>query len=543
MESAGFIAKQRDAFVRAKERAALLDHARSRLNDRPMIRTDAERRTIAHNIWDLLEEIEKGPRGITKARVMQAAKGSTREDSTKHLPRYALRPDPAGEARRAQTLTKNAKKYLEIARAAARLAGLDPDDVELRVLEGTHYLSDPPTDVVEHDQGQRALRLELLLQDVAERVIQKCDLAQLIARMDERNWELRDGSRSAPMIVGTRPTKGLWPLYESPASRGQPALPDDWLARYPRLHLGYVKVPGKAASRMGWAYGQVTFTDEDGIATVRELQLLRVQCVPVLRVDLVLGRSRFAGQSRVAITATWTVWIKPFEPILCRSRDGDEFELVSLGETLGELPGHALVPPFPGDEQERWLGHAWSVESEGLDWGAGVWRSDLVLLSDKSGFLWDAEITEAQIGKVEAPILRSGGAWAVPYVLGLATSAPILDEPRCYRHFDPHPNALGFWTDERADGTSYRDHPLVANGERLPPHFLEPARFLEPVNAPEGSLYAFIERWLRGELKGQPRLEDALEAEARAFVERMRATEAHARNVTLRAMYGDGASG
>jgi hypothetical protein len=175
---------------------------------------------------------------------------------------------------------------VKFTRVAAQLGGLDPDDVELRILEGTYYLSDAPTDVVEHDQVQRALTLELLLQDVAERVIQKYDVAQLVARMDERKWELRDGSRLAPMIVGTRSTKGLWPLDEGPASRGQQVLPDDWLARYPRLHLGYVKVPGKAATRMGWAHGRVTFTDEDGMATVRELQLLRVQRVPVLRVDL-----------------------------------------------------------------------------------------------------------------------------------------------------------------------------------------------------------------------------------------------------------------
>jgi hypothetical protein len=79
------------------------------------------------------------------------------------------------------------------------------------------------------------------------------------------------------------------------------------------------------------------------------------------------------------------------------------------------------------------------------------------------------------------------------------------------------------WTDERPTGTAYADHPLALNP-------VPTAELLYPVAAPEGTLSARLERWIRGELENRSTLEKDLKEAVTAFMVRVDATVSNARD-------------
>lgn len=78
---------------------------------------------------------------------------------------------------------------------------------------------------------------------------------------------------------------------------------------------------------------------------------------------------------------------------------------------------------------------------------------------------------------------------------------------------------------------AYADHPLAKEPVPVAPS-------LDPVEAPEGSLSARLERWLQGALENRGTFEADLEAEVIAVMARIEATAALARERLAAAVYG-----
>jgi hypothetical protein len=88
---------------------------------------------VAQALYGLLKRVEEHP-GIPKRAVLiEAGIGNEKEDPTKHLSEYAIPPNLRPEERAKKRLCKNAKPYERIAKAAAKLAALDEDEVLLEV--------------------------------------------------------------------------------------------------------------------------------------------------------------------------------------------------------------------------------------------------------------------------------------------------------------------------------------------------------------------------------------------------------------------------
>ncbi|MBD9453522.1 hypothetical protein IB244_18430 [Rhizobium sp. RHZ02] len=112
--------KQRQRF---QERQ--LEAIRQRIERAPLMKKRSERLQVANNMWRIMKELEKAVPPIRKRDVLHAAGQGSELDSTKRLPRFAIDPDlPAAEQEDcAEAATQAIGKYVEIARAAARLSG------------------------------------------------------------------------------------------------------------------------------------------------------------------------------------------------------------------------------------------------------------------------------------------------------------------------------------------------------------------------------------------------------------------------------------
>lgn len=95
---------------------------------RPMMKRGSERLLVGESMWRILQRLED-ELGLPKAKVLHEAGLGRPEESTKRLPYYAVRPglDEGARAERAKHLTQKASKYVALAVAAARLAGLPAD--------------------------------------------------------------------------------------------------------------------------------------------------------------------------------------------------------------------------------------------------------------------------------------------------------------------------------------------------------------------------------------------------------------------------------
>ncbi|MFN7594421.1 MAG: hypothetical protein ACK5PU_02285, partial [bacterium] len=147
-----------------------------------------ERRSVARNLWEILDRLEKIPNPIRKVDVLIAAGKAQEGDSTKHLERYALRPGlpEADEAKRSKRLVQAVRVYVEIARKAAELAGSDPDTAEFEVLQGSRYLSDLPPERPDDPDARAADVIAEALRRMTDRLSERFNLPQYFENC-ERN--------------------------------------------------------------------------------------------------------------------------------------------------------------------------------------------------------------------------------------------------------------------------------------------------------------------------------------------------------------------
>jgi hypothetical protein len=113
---------------------------------RPMAHSLRERLTLAQNLWSILgQAIEKDP-ALSKSRILHAAGQGQPDESTKRLPHFAV--DPAASLdernRKASALRKHVAKYVRIASEAARLSGMNENEVLVLLTQGTDYQSLAP---------------------------------------------------------------------------------------------------------------------------------------------------------------------------------------------------------------------------------------------------------------------------------------------------------------------------------------------------------------------------------------------------------------
>ncbi|WP_210250181.1 hypothetical protein, partial [Microvirga aerophila] len=162
--------KQRQRF---EERQ--LEAIRQRIERKPLVKRQSERRLVANNLWRILQDLEASQPPIKKKDVLQAAGQGGEHDSTKRLPRFAINPDlpSADQDERAEAATQDIRKYLQIARAAARLAGQSGEDAFLRQLvSGTSFATgisegtapeDPDEDLIQRTWDDLEIALETAL--------------------------------------------------------------------------------------------------------------------------------------------------------------------------------------------------------------------------------------------------------------------------------------------------------------------------------------------------------------------------------------------
>ena len=360
MESAGLIDNQREFFEERIRIQALLRHAYARMEERPLMHRPEERRRVGENLWIFLEEIEKGPRGVSKARVLQKAIHADPIDSTKHLARYAFRPsqDPTEAEHRSRYLLKKVAKFVHVAKIAAELGGLDPETSMLRILEGTWYTQDLPEDPLKEDRTRRTGELMIILADIAERLRTKYRLDAAIQRMENAGWALRTpGDLTSPMHVDpTLVNKNLsldqnefWTTVQ-------------WsqIERYPLVHLGYVSYSEEP--EVGHVLGKIHFEDQSGEIFISHPKIIPIYLYHLFRIDIVLSPNAKQRppnpEFRFALSPV--TWLKPTERLSWQSPSGKEF-WIGPEETLGEIeafinlyrPRPSAPPPPPRPARPR----------------------------------------------------------------------------------------------------------------------------------------------------------------------------------------------
>jgi hypothetical protein len=616
IESAGILDKQRTFFEERIRTRVLVRHAYARMDERPLMHRSEERRRVGENLWLLLEDIEKGPHGVSKARVLQKAIHANRIDSTKHLARYAFRPSPnPHEAEhRSRYLLKKVVKFVHIAKIAAELGGLDPEITMLRILEGTWYTQDVPEDPLAEDRERRTAELTVILADIEERLCAKYRLGAAIQRMEDAGWTLRvPGDLTSPMRVDPTLLGKSLGLDKSDLS---PAVQWNQIERYPFVHLGYVDFFGNPEvgrlifPKVGHVLGQFHFEYRDGDIFDTETKHIPVYFRSLYRIDIVLSPTTHDWSPKLRFAISPVTWFKPTEELRWQSTSGVEFG-IPPDETLGEIeaeislsrprppPPLPPLPPLPARPEEfaaafaklssedqatlrqtvdspdlqtksefqaarqklydalvaqttptepqvsaapdatavcktEDLPHSMrlvQVESTHLTWADGSWNGSLVLVTDEDGkavsSMREAELSSLIARMKECQPLSYRGLtllWGDP-------PTPILDQPIRYRHFESDPSIAHLWTDERPNGTAYADHPLAL----IP---VPTAEVLYPVAAPEGTLSARLERWIRGELENRSTLEKDLEEAVAAFMARVDTTVSNARDRLNAAVYG-----
>jgi hypothetical protein len=122
-----------------------------------------DQKTVAEALYKLLQEIER-EHGVKKAQVMREAGLGGDGDSTKHLSRYAIKPD-GNRAR----LRKRTGGYEKIAKAAAKLSARDESEVLVEVFGQASFWQKTGTREPEPEFEELADRLRYIMDAVARK--------------------------------------------------------------------------------------------------------------------------------------------------------------------------------------------------------------------------------------------------------------------------------------------------------------------------------------------------------------------------------------
>ncbi|WPB86394.1 hypothetical protein [Sediminicoccus rosea] len=190
---------ERDRQVRAARVARinqdLLD--RPREMKRQMGAQPSLRLRIAENLWNIMEDAQSRSPAVTRATILHEAGMGRASESTKRAPYFLCDPTwpPAKKAERAKQLTHDPSGYVRLARAAAKLLGLDDRDFYLvDLFAGTRFAAEIESELPPEDPQREAwATLLALLQHQARKISQEFDLPRYFARQTGWGLGYRDG--------------------------------------------------------------------------------------------------------------------------------------------------------------------------------------------------------------------------------------------------------------------------------------------------------------------------------------------------------------
>jgi hypothetical protein len=511
---------------RLEDRRMLLERARKARAERKKMSALTERRSVARNLWEILDRLEKIPNPIRKVDVLIAAGKAQEGDSTKHLERYALRPglSEADEVKRSKRLVQAVRVYVEIARKAAELAGSDPDTAELEVLQGSRYLSDLPPERPDDPDARAADVIAEALRRMTDRLSQRFNLSQYFENCErhrlipaetasERKARWRQVGKPRPKIPGEpSDAQSCFTVAES-ISLTTVSLPHEikipshsdfdfeslaWslllaLKRCPSVYLGSV-VAGKEFEAK--AHGDI-FQYHSGLeslgpapkppraplaknyaapAPVKPLSWhaeLPVKCLLTWDLELTLAPLGAGGKIIPIMVRRAMTRVKPAKKVMISYSDAEVPIYFSPEITLGECRGH-LAPGLS----------SWRLEAD----------ERVNVESDYHGFSGDDKeheyIDNLTVLGVDPPYRKNGEDLQVVTSELLADFAKL---PFFFRYFEDqdsrYPFIVRFRTDERRNSEDF-----------FTPDICE-TQTADPTVAAEGTILARLERWMRGDLE------------------------------------------
>lgn len=341
---------------REREREARrrrLQRAKAAMESEPRMKTLSERKRVARNLWDLLEHYEKGTAGVRKATVLVAAEISNPEDSTKRLPRYALRPSTEDQiqtpdARRAydeklrKLLSPNIKKYKELALKGAELAGEDQDEALLQLLSGTRYL-DPQTARREPDSlaYEAAEIISEQMHDFVDRLAATYDLARYFGIIDEQRLVRHPQYPDRLIPHDCQELRKVTLPYRDTGFQFQ------WMIlgglRLPWLYIGTVQAD-EARLALATATGTIGIGDSEGADdALLKNRAFPVRCIPTWDIFLAIGPFGAAKRTVPIIIRVARTRIRPLNTVGIHLSDGCPIIVAFDEDPIGEFDGHGWI--------------------------------------------------------------------------------------------------------------------------------------------------------------------------------------------------------
>lgn len=498
---------------RLEDRRMLLERARKARAERKKMSALTERRSVARNLWEILDRLEKAPNPIRKVDVLIAAGKAQEGDSTKHLERYALRPGlpEVEEAKRSKRLVQAVRVYVEIARKAAELAGSDPDTAELEVLQGSRYLSDLPPERPDDPDARAADVIAEALRRMTHRLserhnlksyFEKCERHCLVPDSANYSWG-EEKNRPINFIVQHGATLKRISLPHETWQGDARSYEEDAMRRCPAVHIGTVIAGPEFIAVATPTPSRETESDKLSNNISEEFD---VRCIPVLEINLTLGPFGPGSSICAVLLLSFKTKFKPPADFLDEHPYFDGCDIFGDGDyTYGELGfvhGHyEHGEKFSSISQRaRYVFENFQVIGAPLT--SGTHRNF-------------RETTR----KRERIMLPTGQEQLLTYLL-----LPVF-----FRYAEDHLQSV-IWSDQRFQFSSDDFVELLILQDEAP----SPAATVSA----EGTLLSRLERWMRGDLLSltdaenkKPSLEQELEDSIRRLVEGCDAAVTEAKNL------------
>jgi hypothetical protein len=341
---------------REREREARrrrIERAKAAMESEPKMKTLSERKRVARNLWDLLEHYEKGTAGVRKATVLVAAEISNPEESTKRLPRYALRPSTEDQiqtpdARKAydeklrKLLSPTIKKYKEVALKGAELAGEDQDEALLQLLSGTRYLNSQ-TARREPDSlaYEAAETISEQLHAFVDRLAATHDLARYFTIIDEQRLVRHPQYPDRLIPHDCKELRKVSLPYRDTSFQFQ------WMVlgslRLPWLYIGTVQADEERLA-LATAMGTLWIDDsEEADEAMLKNRAFPVRCIPTWDIFLAIGPFGAAERPVPIIIQVARTRIRPLDNVWIHLSDGCPIVIAFEENTIGEFDGHGWI--------------------------------------------------------------------------------------------------------------------------------------------------------------------------------------------------------
>jgi hypothetical protein len=343
------VTKEKQRELDRQTRRRRIEHAKAAMLAEPRMRF-SDRKRVARNLWDLLEHFEKGPAAVRKRDVLMRGIGSKPEDSTKRLPRYALRPSAEGQFenpddRKAhdekleKLLAQRIVEYQKIAIAGAELAGEDQDDVLLQLLSGTRYLNDNTARQETNSHAWEAA--EILSEQMhvfVDSLSAKYNLARYFDLIDELRLVRHPQYPGKLIAHDCKELKAVsLPYYENSLSFPRMLLEN---LRLPSIYIGTVEADEPKLA-LATAVETIEVGDSDWeIGAYLKNYAFIAKCIPTWDIYLAIGPFGAAKRPVPIIVRTARTRVRPLNTEGVHLSNGFPALVAFDWQTIGEFDGH-----------------------------------------------------------------------------------------------------------------------------------------------------------------------------------------------------------